>query len=293
MTNKNKQPAGDVSEPRLQLELNQLRRKLTLFADLSKRLAATLDPIALLDEVVSAACQITDAQYGALGVFEIDGNIEQFIVHGISDEQRQAIGDLPVGRGLLGLLQSSQEPIRLADLGKHAASVGFPANHPPMKSFLGAPVRYEGQPLGNLYLTEKHGGGEFTDEDESMLLLLADQAAMAIHNASLHAAAEYERARLRTLVETSPVGVLVVRKGEGEVRMVNREAARLLGGAQLTLPWRKAGHQGPPVPGTTTRLRKRQTWQRVLARHHRRHSAVRPEEGAPLNGALKRRAYTR
>jgi PAS domain S-box-containing protein len=98
-----------------------------------------------------------------------------------------------------------------------------------MHSFLGVPVRYEGQPLGSLYLTEKNDGGEFTEEDESMLLLLADQAAMAMQNAALHAAAEDERARLRTLVETSPVGVLIVRKGEKEVRLVNCEAARLLG----------------------------------------------------------------
>jgi DNA-binding response OmpR family regulator/signal transduction histidine kinase len=223
-------PNSDMSEPRLQAELNQLRRKLALFANLSRRLAATLDPIALLDEVVDAGLQITDAKYGALGVFDAEGKLEQFIAHGIEEGLRQEIGDLPVGHGLLGMLQVSQEPLRLADLGAHAASVGFPPNHPPMHSFLGVPVRYEGQPLGNLYLTEKNDGGGFTDEDESMLLLLADQAAMAIHNAALHAAAEDERARLRTLVETSPVGVLIVRKGEEEVRLVNREAARLLGG---------------------------------------------------------------
>jgi PAS domain S-box-containing protein len=148
----------------------------------------------------------------------------------VSEEERAAIGDLPVGHGLLGLLQASQEVVRVGDLASHGPSVGFPKNHPPIKSFLGAPVRYEGQPLGNLYLTEKQGGDEFSEEDERMLLLLADQAAMAIHNAELHAAAETERARLRILVETSPVGVLIVDKGPGGSRFVNKEAARLLGG---------------------------------------------------------------
>jgi PAS domain S-box-containing protein len=214
----------------LQAELDQLRRKLTLFADLSRRIAATLDPTVLLTEVVNAACQITGARYGALGVFDADGMIQEFITQGVSDAEREAIGSPPVGHGLLGMLQSSQEVVRVPDLAGHSSSVGFPKNHPPMKAFLGAPVRYEGQPLGNLYLTEKEGEAEFSEEDERMLLLLADQAAMAIHNANLHAAAEDERSRLRVLVETSPVGVLIVDKGAGSSRFVNKEAARLLGG---------------------------------------------------------------
>jgi PAS domain S-box-containing protein len=149
----------------------------------------------------------------------------------VSEGEREAIGALPVGHGLLGLLQESQEVVRVGELADHPSSVGFPKNHPPMGSFLGAPVRYEGQRLGNLYLTEKEGGGEaFSEEDERMLLLLADHAAMAIHNAGLHAAAESERSRLRILVETSPVGVLIVDKGPGGSRFVNKEAARLLGG---------------------------------------------------------------
>jgi PAS domain S-box-containing protein len=227
MAEAKKQPTEAV----LQAELAQLRHKITLFADLTRRIAATLDPSDLLREVVDAACQITGARYGALGVFDASGKIQEFITLGVSEEERDAIGDPPVGHGLLGLLQKSQEVVRVADLGKHESSSGFPANHPPMKGFLGAPVRYEGQPLGNLYLTGKEGDVEFSEEDERMLLLLADQAAIAIHNASLHAAAEDERSRLRILVETSPVGVLIVDKGRGGSRFVNKEAARLLGGA--------------------------------------------------------------
>jgi len=210
-------------------ERDHLRRQLTLFAGLARRLAATLDPIAVLREVVEAGCELTGARYGALGVFTSDGRIQQFVTEGVSDTEREAIGDLPRGHGLLGLLQKEQRPLRLEDISKHKASVGFPENHPPMKSFMGVPIRYETEALGNLYLTEKAEGASFTDEDEELLLLLADQASMAIHNARLHQAAEDERTQLRTLIDTTPVGVFVVHLGNPEVRLVNREAARLLG----------------------------------------------------------------
>lgn len=172
----------------------------------------------------------------------------------MSEGEREAIGALPVGHGLLGLLQESQEVVRVGELADHPSSVGFPKNHPPMGSFLGAPVRYEGQRLGNLYLTEKEGGGEaFSEEDERMLLLLADHAAMAIHNAGLHAAAESERSRLRILVETSPVGVLIVDKGPGGSRFVNKEAARLLGG-RFTADGEALSATGPTRSATGPRM---------------------------------------
>jgi signal transduction histidine kinase len=112
--------------------------------------------------------------------------VEQFITHGLSDEERERIGALPEGLGILGWLQDLQEPLRLGDLTRHPRAVGFPEHHPPMTTFLGAPVRYQSETLGNIYLTEKTGGEDFTPEDENLLVLFAAQAAMAIRNAQLH-----------------------------------------------------------------------------------------------------------
>ena len=229
VTSRNKRPDPSPELTAVRAERDKLRSQFITFADLSRRLTATLDPAELLVEVIDDACAITDARYGALGVFGADGRIEEFVTHGITEEERAAIGALPEGRGLLGLLQQRPEVIRVRNIAEHAASVGFPPNHPPMRSFMGAPILLEGEALGNLYLTEKQSGGEFTDDDESMLLALADLAARAIHNARLHQAVDEERARLRTLVETSPVGVVLVNKESSESTLVNREAARMLG----------------------------------------------------------------
>lgn len=139
----------------------------------------------MLQEVVDAACELTGARYGALSVFDADGRIQQFITCGISSAARERIGDLPQGLGILGWLQHSQEPLRLEDLSHHPQSVGFPPHHPPMKTFLGVPIRLGNEALGNLYLTDKENGQEFTSEDEGLLILFADQAAIAINNARL------------------------------------------------------------------------------------------------------------
>ena len=207
----------------------QQGRRFELLTELSRRLASTLDPGAVLKEVVDAACELTDARYGALGVFDASGRIREFTTHGVTENERARIGDLPEGRGLLGWLQEHQEPLRVAEIGAHARSVGFPPNHPPMKTFLGVPIRHEGEALGNLYLTEKEGGGEFTGEDESLLVMLAAQAALAIRNVRLLDEAETERSRLRAMVDMSPVGVVLVDAQTGEVVIGNREAERILG----------------------------------------------------------------
>ncbi|MDZ4277750.1 MAG: GAF domain-containing sensor histidine kinase, partial [Dehalococcoidia bacterium] len=140
----------------------------------------------VFQNVVDSACELTGARYGALGIFGSSGKIEQFITHGVTDEERTRIGALPQGLGILGWLQGVQEPIRLGDLTGHPRSAGFPPNHPHMKTFLGVPVRHGEESMGNLYLTEKEGGEEFTPEDENLLILFAAQAAMAIRNAQLY-----------------------------------------------------------------------------------------------------------
>ena len=154
--------------------------------------AAGLELSATLRRIVQAAIDLVDAQYGALGVVDSDGHLVDFIHVGLSREQSERIGSLPEGQGILGLLTDHPVPIRLERLSDHPKSVGFPDNHPQMNSFLGVPVRVRGEVFGNLYLTEKRGGGSFTSDDERTVMALAAAAAVAIENARL-----YERSRRR------------------------------------------------------------------------------------------------
>ena len=146
-----------------------------------------LDLPAMLRRVVEAATELVDARYGALGVLDERGSrLAQFITVGIDEAGRRAIGDLPQGHGILGLLIVDAKPLRLPDLTEHPDSYGFPPNHPPMRSFLGVPIQVRGQSFGNLYLTDKTSAEVFTDVDEELLVGLAAAAGVAIENARLH-----------------------------------------------------------------------------------------------------------
>ncbi|HEY8863660.1 MAG TPA: GAF domain-containing protein [Candidatus Dormibacteraeota bacterium] len=149
-------------------------------------LASELSLPIVLQRIVDLAAEVTDARYGALGVIGAGEELVDFITTGISAKQRRAIGDLPRGRGLLGLLIREPSIVRIRDIRSHAESVGFPPNHPPMHSFLGAPVRAMGTTYGNIYLADKRGAEEFSLEDEGSLRVLATQAGVAIANASLY-----------------------------------------------------------------------------------------------------------
>jgi signal transduction histidine kinase len=152
-------------------------------------LASELSLEAVLQKVVDVACELVGARYGALSVLGSSGKIERFITHGLSEEERARIGHLPVGRGLLGVIIREGTTIRMDDIGADGRSVGFPANHPPMRSLLGVPLVWAGRAIGNLYLTEKEGG-HFSERDEELMKLLSTQAAVAIRNAELHAMLE-------------------------------------------------------------------------------------------------------
>jgi signal transduction histidine kinase len=143
-----------------------------------------------LRRIVEAAADLTGARYAALGVIgpgetTAERGLVEFITTGIGEEERRAIGDLPRGRGVLGLLITDPRPVRIADIGRHRASVGFPPNHPPMHSFLGVPIRVRDQVFGNLYLTDKRGAAEFSEADEELVIALAGAAGVAIENARL------------------------------------------------------------------------------------------------------------
>ena len=157
---------------------------------------------AVLQRIVEAAADLTDAKYAALGVIDQSRTaLEKFVTTGLDEETIRRIGDLPRGRGILGVLISDAQPLRLAQLGSHPRSVGFPPHHPPMKTFLGVPVLLRGVAYGNLYLTEKAGGAEFTDEDQEIVQLLAAKAAVAIENARLYESATRWGEQLQSLAE--------------------------------------------------------------------------------------------
>ena len=158
--------------------------------DEAARAIAGLLPLEqVLQLIVERVRDLIDARYAALGIVGINGRIERFITAGIEPQQRAAIGDLPTGRGLLGLIIREGRTYRIASIAAHPASSGFPANHPPMASFLGVPVRAHGTSVGNLYLTDKQGAPEFSLADERLVDLFARHAGIAIDNARLHAQA--------------------------------------------------------------------------------------------------------
>lgn len=157
--------------------------------------SSDLELAEVLHRIVVAACDLVDATYGALGVLGPSGEeLVEFVTHGVTDEQRAAIGPLPRGHGLLGMVIRTPHPQRVSNIGEHPDSYGFPPNHPPMTSFLGAPVRIRDQVFGNLYLTDKRSAPEFSDDDEAILGGLAAAAGVAIDNARL-----YEHARTQQL----------------------------------------------------------------------------------------------
>lgn len=151
-------------------------------------IGSDLDLPSMLRRIVHSAVDLVDARYGALGVLDDSGTrLAQFITVGLDDRQRAAIGQLPEGHGILGLLILDAKPLRLPDLHEHPDSYGFPPNHPPMHSFLGVPIRLRDQVFGNLYLTDKTTGEVFTDVDEELVVGLASAAGVAIENARLQA----------------------------------------------------------------------------------------------------------
>jgi signal transduction histidine kinase len=166
-------------------EVVKTRDRMQGLLDAMLAIASGLELESTLERIVTAAIELIDARYGALGVLGPDGGLSRFVYVGIDQQTRATMGHLPRGRGVLGELITDPRPLRLADLSRHAASVGFPPNHPPMRTFLGAPVRVRDEVYGNLYLTEKAGGAEFTAEDEVVVQALAAAAGIAVQNAHL------------------------------------------------------------------------------------------------------------
>jgi two-component system, NarL family, sensor histidine kinase DevS len=185
--------------------------------DVARGVLAELDLDMVLDRVLESAQKLTEARYAALGVLnESKTELARFLTRGVEEDTRSAIGTLPRGRGVLGALIDQPVPLRLADVGLHPRSYGFPHGHPPMHTFLGVPILVGGTPYGNLYLTEKAGGGEFSDADEQAVIVLAEFAGIAIDNARRYTGASERRDELERTVATLEATTQVARAVGGE-----------------------------------------------------------------------------
>ncbi|MFD9818291.1 sensor histidine kinase [Streptomyces violascens] len=265
--------AGQLGRLRLDELLDELQVRIDAVRGTRDRLHSLLEAVLsvgreldlpqVLRGIVEAAVVLVDAEYGALGVIGQGQRLSEFVPVGIDDELRAQIGDLPSGHGLLGELIRHPDALRLAELSEHPASSGFPAHHPPMHSFLGVPIRVRAEVFGNLYLTEKRGGAEFDDEDESVLATLAVAAGVAIENARLYAearlrgqwlvaSAEFTAGLLSGMPEARVLEAMVEQAKEitsaelGLVDLVEEGAAELRG--VLALGKRAEAHRGVRVP---------------------------------------------
>jgi signal transduction histidine kinase len=197
---------------------------------------------AVLDRIVQTACHVIGTRYGAIGVLNEEGTgLSNFVFHGLSEFDRMRIGNLPIGRGLLGVLINDPRPIRLDDISNDPRSVGFPEHHPPMHSFLGVPVLSRGRVFGNLYLTEKERGAKFTEEDEKLAIVLAGQAGVAVDNARLYEAAQASevevRRQLREIeaVDEIRAALLAEMDPARVLRMIASSARDLAGASVVTV----------------------------------------------------------
>jgi signal transduction histidine kinase len=197
--------SGALDEPRL--------RELI---DVGRSLVAELDPEVIFRQVLAVASELTGARYAALGVLdEQRQELERFITRGIDDATREAIGNLPRGRGVLGLLIEQPRPLRLPHVNRHPRSYGFPPGHPPMTNFLGVPVLVRGRAWGNLYLTEKQGG-DFDEADEQSAMILAEWTAIAVENARLYRSAQLRSEEMEHAVHRLEATTEIARAVGGE-----------------------------------------------------------------------------
>ncbi|MFJ6466658.1 GAF domain-containing protein [Streptomyces sp. NPDC091387] len=233
----------DQGTYQLDPSLRELQTRLDLTRDARDRVHSLLGAVLavgreleldqVLRHIVESAVALVDAQYGALGVIGVGQRLSQFITVGFDDAQVAAIGRLPEGHGLLGELIRNPEPLRLRELSTHPASYGFPPNHPPMDTFLGVPIWVRGEVFGNIYLAEKHGGGQFAAEDEEVLKTLAVAAGVAIDNASLYSQA---RQRERWLTASAEVtNSLLTGSGRTDVLQLLAERSRTIAESDLAV----------------------------------------------------------
>ena len=212
-------------------EIAELRDRLSRLSQASLRINESLDFDTVLQGVLDSACSLTGARYGVITLLNESGRIQDFLYSGLTPEESRRFAEFPNGMLFFEYLSSIGEPLRLRDFHSYVRELGLPEFHPPMAvssplPFLAAPIRHLGESVGAFYVGEKEL--EFTPEDEETLVMFASQAALVIANARRHREEQRTRADLETLVNTTPVGVMVFDAGTGEVRSINREARRIV-----------------------------------------------------------------
>ncbi len=217
----------------LERENEALRDRLSRLSEASLRINESLDFDTVLQRVLDSACSLTGARYGVITLLSESGRIQDMVTSGLTPEEHRRFMELPEGLRLFEHLSRIAEPLRLPDFHSHTRELGLPEFRPPMSTspvltFLAAPIRHLGESVGAFYVGEKEL--EFTPEDEETLMMFASQAALVIANARRHREEQRTRTDLETLVNTTPVGVLVLDAGTGEVRSINREARRIVSG---------------------------------------------------------------
>ena len=219
-----------------QREIAELRDRLSRLSQASLRINESLDFDTVLQGVLDSACSLTGARYGVITLLDESGQVQDFVTSGLTAEEHRRFTDLPEGMMFFQYLSNIQEPLRLRDFHSHIRSLGLPEFQPPMAvstplPFLAAPIRHLGESVGAFYVGEKEV--EFTPEDEETLVMFASQAALVIANARRHRDEQRARADMETLVNTTPVGVLVFDAKTGGVTSVNREARRIVSGLHM------------------------------------------------------------
>ena len=221
-------------------EADAPRERISSLSAAILRISASLDVETVLREVVESARALTGAQHGVIATIDAAGRSQEFVISGFSAEDAQQVADWPDAMRLFEHLRGLDGPLRLADVGAYVRSLGLAPGLFPCRTFQGTPMRHRGLDVGNFFLADKEGGGEFTEEDEELLVLFAAQAAIAIANARAHRAEQQAhraeqraRADLEALVETSPVGVVVFDAKTRKPTTVNREARRIMEALRL------------------------------------------------------------
>ena len=211
-------------------EIAELRERLALLSQASLRINESLDFDTVLQEVVDSARALTASRYGAITVLGEAGQTPDFIVSGLSREEHQGLWDMPQGRAFFEYLSGLEQPPRVSNIDSHLSALNMPSFLPsvPVKSLLVAPIRHQGVGVGTIFLGHDREDREFTLEDEETLVMFASQAAMAIANARRHREERRARADLETLIDTSPVGVVVFDASTGAPKSLNREALRIV-----------------------------------------------------------------
>ena len=224
----------------LRREIEALRERLSRLSEASLRINESLDLDSVLQGVLDSARTLTGARYALITTLDGSGQAEEFLVSGLTPDEARQLWELPTGQQFFQYLSGLPGPLRVRDFAGHVRSMGLPDFHPPapVSSFLAAPLRHQGASVGNINVARSEPGQEFTREDEETLVMFASQAALVIANARRHRDELRARSDLETLIDTSPVGVVVFALSTGTPVSFNREALRILEVLRTpAIPW--------------------------------------------------------